>query len=423
MSAEAAAASLPPKSPSRPDVDPVPRRWIVSLSLAMLGLWLAALSPFQSLLPRQIETIARASGHPGDKNSLLAWATGLASIAAILACPLAGALSDRTISRLGRRRPWALGGAVVCAAALVAQSYQTGFAGLVLCWCLVQAAINAMYAALSATIADQVPVRQRGVVSALVGLPVPLGLILGTLLTTTVVRGTVPGYLLLAVLVVALQLPFLIWGRDPVLAAREPFVLRRFLAAFTFSPRAHPDFALVGAGRFAIQLGNAVGLLYLYYYLQDVLHRPDPAGSVLTLVIIYTLSAMAISVVVGHWSDRTGRRKPFVVGSSVMMAGAVLVFALGEDWTAAMLAGAVLGLGYGSYLAIDNALITEVLPDELSRGKDLGLISVANTGSQALAPAIAGPVVAVFGYSGLYVVTAVVILIGAALIQPVRSVR
>jgi MFS family permease len=127
--------------------------------------------------------------------------------------------------------------------------------------------------------------------------------------------------------------------------------------------------------------------------------------------------------VVGRWSDRTGRRKPFVIGSSVMMAGAVLVFALGEDWTAAMLAGAVLGLGYGSYLAIDNALITEVLPDELSRGKDLGLISVANTGSQALAPAIAGPIVAVFGYSGLYVTTGAVILIGAALIQPVRSVR
>jgi MFS family permease len=132
---------------------------------------------------------------------------------------------------------------------------------------------------------------------------------------------------------------------------------------------------------------------------------------------------MVISVVVGRWSDRTGRRKPFVIGSSVMMAGAVLVFALGEDWTAAMLAGAVLGLGYGSYLAIDNALITEVLPDELSRGKDLGLISVANTGSQALAPAIAGPIVAVFGYSGLYVTTGAVILIGAALIQPVRSVR
>ncbi|MDX6430364.1 MAG: hypothetical protein QOE54_2730 [Streptosporangiaceae bacterium] len=424
VAAEVAAENSPrPEDPSGPGAAPVPMRWIVSLSLAMLGLWLAALSPLQALFPRQIEAIARASGHPGDKNSLLAWATGLASVAAILACPIAGALSDRTMSRLGRRRPWALGGAVICAAALAAQSVQTGFAGLVLCLCVVQAAINAMYAALSATIADQVPTRQRGLVSAFVGLPLPVGLILGTLLTTTLVRGTVPGYLLLAVLVVVLQLPFLIWGRDPVLTAREPFVLRRFLADFKFSPRAHPDFAWVGAGRFAIQLGNAVGLLYLYYYLQDVLHRPDPAQSVLTLVIIYTLSAMVISVVVGRWSDRTGRRKPFVIGSSVMMAGAVLVFALGEDWTAAMLAGAVLGLGYGSYLAIDNALITEVLPDELSRGKDLGLISVANTGSQALAPAIAGPIVAVFGYSGLYVTTGAVILIGAALIQPVRSVR
>lgn len=399
--------------------EPVGARWILSLSLAMLGLWIAVLSPFQVLLPRQIEAVARLAGDPGSKNTLLAWVTALSAVGAIISCPLAGALSDRTTSRFGRRRPWAAGGAALTAAALSALAVQTTFTGIVISWMLVQVGINAMYAALSATIADQVPVRQRGVVSALVGLPIPIGLITGTFLTSMVVHGTASGYLTLAGILLVLQIPFLLWAHDPVSAARAPLGWRDFWV----SPREHPDFAWVGSGRFAIQLGNGVGTLYLYYYIQDVLHRPDPEQSVLTIIIVYTLAAMSISVGVGRWSDVINRRKPFVVASTALMASAVLVFALGENWTAALLAGAVLGLGYGSFLAIDNALITQVLPAAHDRAKDLGVINVANTAPQVLAPAIAGPIVASAGYEGLYGVTAAILILGAILIQPVRSVR
>jgi MFS family permease len=414
MSAEAAAEDVQAGEP-RPA--PVSRGWIASLSLSMLGLWMGIFGPIQILIPRQVELI---TGHDGKTRGLVI-VTALASVAAIVGCPLGGALSDRTTSRFGRRRPWILLGALGCAAALPLQSVQHTLLGLGLCWMAVQGCVNVMYAALTALIPDQVPARQRGLVSALVGIPAPLALIVGTALAAGL--STATGYAVSAALVLALQLPFLLYGKDP---AAGPFDPRPFLRGFWISPREHPDFAWVCAGRFAMQLGNAVGTFYLYFYLQDVLHLAKPEQGVATLIVVYTLAAVVVSVIVGRWSDRIGRRKPFVMGSSLVMAAAVVVFALGRDWTAAVVAGAVLGMGYGTFLALDNALITLVLPEARSAaGKDLGVINVANTAAQAISPVTAGAVVWLCGgsYTGLYFVTSAILLSGALLIRPVRSVR
>jgi len=409
MSSEAAAEEVGSRAVAEPG--PVSAGWIAALSLSMLGLWMGIFGPIQILIPRQVELI---TGHDG-KTRGLAIVTALASVAAIVGCPLGGALSDRTTSRFGRRRPWILLGAVGCAIALPLQALQHNLVGLGFCWMAVQGCINVMYAALTALIPDQVPARQRGLVSA-------LALIIGTALASGVTTTT--GYAVSAVLVLTLQLPFLLYGKD----AQHPRPLdpQPFLRGFWISPREHPDFAWVCAGRFAMQLGNAVGTFYLYFYLQDVLHIAKPEKSVATLIVVYTLAAVVVSVIVGRWSDRTGRRKPFVLGSSLVMAAAVVVFALGRDWTAALLAGAVLGMGYGTFLALDNALITLVLPEARNAaGKDLGVINVANTAAQAISPVTAGAVVWLCGgsYTGLYFVTGGILLAGAFLIRPVRSVR
>ena len=44
----------------------------------------------------------------------------------------------------------------------------------------------------------------------------------------------------------------------------------------------------------------------------------------------------------------------------------------------AMVAALILGLGYGMYLAVDQALVTQVLPRAIDRGRDLGVINIAN---------------------------------------------
>jgi MFS family permease len=125
----------------------------------------------------------------------------------------------------------------------------------------------------------------------------------------------------------------------------------------------------------------------------------------------------------GILSDRTGRRKlPVTVAGLVMAVGAALL-ALWPSWPAAMAAAAITGLGYGVYLSVDAALVTQVLPTAAARAKDLGIINIANSGPQVLAPAVAAPLVSQLGgYRSLYLSVAVITVLGSLFVQRIRSV-
>lgn len=222
------------------------------------------------------------------------------------------------------------------------------------CWSLAQAGQNALFAGMSATVPDQVPVRQRGIISAFVGLPAPLGLVFGVFLVTAVVPGLTGGYLVVALALVLLAAPFLLGTSDDRLvpAERPVFTFR----SFWISPRRHPDFAWAAISRLAIQLANSIATLYLLYFLRDVVHVADPGGGVFVLTLLYTGGILLTSVVAGKLSDRSGKRKIFVVVSSVVIAAAMLILAVWHSFPAAMSAAFVLSLGYGVCVAIDNAL-------------------------------------------------------------------
>ncbi|MFJ3766424.1 MFS transporter [Streptomyces sp. NPDC090082] len=399
---------------------PVKAGWTASLSLATLAVFMAFMTPIQILLPLQLEHI-----DPHDKNTALSLVTGLGALVAVLANPLAGAWSDRTTSRFGRRRPWIVGGALVGAVGLVATASQHTVAGVAVGWCLAQLGLNAMLAGVTTPIADRVPLGQRAVVSGWTGLMQSVGLVLGALITTLLVTGVGAGYVTLALLTVALALPFALRQTEPVLPRelRPAFDGRAFARSFWVSPRRHPDFGWAWLTRFLINLGNALGTLYLFYFLADAVRYGDPGTGVLILTVVYTLCAALTAVPVGVLSDRAGRRKGFVVLCSLVMAAAALLLALVHTWPSALAAAAVLGGGYGIYLAVDQALVTQVLPAAADRAKDLGVINIANSGPQVLAPALAAPVIAhLGGYTGLYAVAALVILAGGLLVHRIRGV-
>jgi MFS family permease len=406
------------------------RRFVAALSLANAGMWMAFFTPIQVLLPQQVEAIDRAG-----KVTALGWVTGAGALVAIVANPLAGALSDRTCARWGRRTPWVLGGAVAGALALALLATARSVLGVLLGWCLAQACINTTFAAATATVPDQVPVDQRGAVSGWVGLAQSVGLVGGVVLVTVLVTGNAGGYLAVAAVLALGVVPLVLVLRGSQRDLRLPRELRPPWRAATFarelwvSPRAHPDFGWAWITRFLVSLGNALGTLYLLYFLRDAVHyeRVFPGrrseDGVLVLVAVYTVALLATVVVGGVVSDRTGRRKVFVVGATVVMAAGAAVLVVRQTWPAALVAAAVLGAGYGVYLAVDQALITQVLPAAAARGKDLGVINIANSAPQVLAPALAAPVIAhVGGYPSLYALTAVVTLLGAVLVLPIRSV-
>ena len=248
--------------------------------------------------------------------------TGVGALVAVVANPLAGAFSDRTTSRFGRRRPWVLGGAAVGALAIVLLPTQGTILGVALLWGCGQAAVNSSYAAITATIPDQVPVEQRGVASGLVGLSQTLGVVLGVALVSFAVTGLAPGAWVTALLAFALVIPFLLRLHDPVLVRelRPAFRLGEFLRGFWVSPRLHPDFAWAWITRFLISLSNAMATLYLLFFLKDQVHYADPEQGQTILIAIYAVGTMATAVIGGRMSDRSGRRKIYVIVSSVVMA-------------------------------------------------------------------------------------------------------
>jgi MFS family permease len=400
---------------------------MAGLALANLGIMVAFFAPLQNLLPRMSEAIAGPTG----KETALAIVTGVGVIGSVIGNPLAGALSDRTTSRFGRRRPWMLGGSILGFIGLLLLPNMTSIWSLTIAWLCVQFAVNAAYAGLTATIPDQVPVEQRGIASGLVGLAQAFGPVLGVGLVSFVVMSLTGGSYLTAVLFVVCVLPFLFILKDPPLpkSEQQPFELGKFVKSFWVSPREHPDFGWAWLARFLVSLSIAMATLYLLFFLTDhLMFDEETAGQRQTVLLaLYAGGTMLTAVIGGYISDRMGKRKIFVIIASVIIAVAGFILAFvpeGQDgWSITMLAALILGIGYGWYLAVDQALITQVLPTAGDRAKDLGVINIANSMPQVLAPVLAAPLVTTLGgYTSLFMAVAIITLVGAVAVVPIKSV-
>jgi MFS family permease len=404
----------------------VSRGWIALIAFANLGLFSAYLGPLAVLLPNQVQAV----GGSAHKIVSFAWVTGVGALVAVVVNPLAGALSDRTVGRFGRRHPWTLGGALVGAAALLLLAHQHTIPGIVAGWALAQAGLNAMQAGVAAGVPDRVPVAQRGAVSGWIGIAQTLAGIIGVTLVAKITHGHA-GYALLAVTVVALVLPFVFCAPDVQLArADQPkFDWRGFLGSFWLSPVRHPDFGWAWLTRFLMVLGNSMAVLYLLYFLRDQadIRRLIPGHSaengLVILLAIYTVMVITTTVVGGTISDRSGRRRRSVAIAGIVMAVPALLLGGFPTWPSFLVAAAILGAGFGIYLSVDQALVTQVLPSAAGRAKDLGVISVASSAGQAMAPVLAVPLVSYLGgYSALYFCVAGIVMLGSVSVWQVRSV-
>ncbi|MFB6612753.1 MFS transporter [Streptomyces sp. NPDC085524] len=395
-------------------------RWVGALSLANIGVWVGWFGPLQLLLARQAEQLT-----PEHKASTLALVTGLGAAVSMVANPVFGALSDRTTARVGRRIPWVVAGVAGGAAGLVLLSLAVSVPAVIAGWCLVQLALNAAFAALTAAVPDQVPPRQRGLVGGWLGVSQVVGILAGTALAT-VAGGITAGYLACAGFSVLAAVPYVLMRRDSTLApaARPAFRWRTFLTGFWIDPRRHPDFGWAWLTRFLMNLSYSISTMYLLYYLTDaVRYGGDADTGVLILTALNALTLLSTVVISGIRSDRSGRRKSYVIRSGLVIAAATLLLAVWQTWTGAIVASLVLGLGFGVYTAVDFALLTDVLPSAEDRGRDLGVINIANALPQVLAPVIAAPVVThLGGYTALYALAGGLALAGSVLVRRIRSV-
>jgi MFS family permease len=428
------------------DVDPLAEPtqrvgWgtIVVLALANLGIWTAFFAPIQFLLPLQVEGLT-----PDSKETSLSLVLTAGALISLVSNPLAGALSDRTGSRLGRRRPWVLWASVAAVAVLLLLPLAPVVGALALGWALAQLTLNASYAAVTAILPDRVPVGQRGTVSAVVGAAQPLGVVVGAAVVALIpqtgvevgsdeVGGQGPRYIAVAI-VLALTAALFVWRMKdtPLDRARIPALQwGPFIRGFWVDPRQHPDFGWVWFTRFLVVLGNALVTTYLLFFVRDVLGEPPTEAdrTVAGILTYYIVALLVFALVVGPLSDRLGRVRVFVMIASFIIATSLVILAFSRDVGMVTVAALVMGAGFGAYTAVDLALISRVLPRPEDRAKDLGVVNIANALPQVLAPVLAGLVVTALRSSGydvayqvLYLSGAVVTVLGAVLVMRVKGV-
>lgn len=406
---------------SAPVVRRVGAGWFTLFTLAWLVIWAVQLVPIQLLLPLQLNT-------PDDEAGWISgvvWAglvLAAGGIAAIICGPIAGALSDRTSGRLGRRRPWALGGSWLAALSLVATAFAHGPLAVGAAWIGVSVGTAAAAAAFTALIADQLD-HQRGTASAAVGSAQALGLVAGVAVIALLGLGIVEGYLVLAVAVGVVGTVTAVLLPDPVVPI-APRVARGAAESWAFLRER--SFAWVLAGRLTVNIGNALGTTLLLFFLLYGLRRPSAGAEddLLVLILVYTVFVVIASVAGGWVSDRTGRRVGIVVISAVIQAAAALLLALVPSFESALAAAALLGVGYGAFTAVGLALATDLLPGDADNARDLGVVNVSANLGQLLGPLIgAGLVAAVGGFWLLFLASAVLSVAGGLMTLAVRPPR
>jgi MFS family permease len=411
---------MPRDDVPEPSAGAVSGGFIALYTLAQIGAFIAFIPMFNLLLPLKAEAVDLSG-----KAILLSQVTVLGAVVAGLANLGAGVLSDATRGPWGRRRPWIAGGAVAVAVAhgfiYLADSLWSLLAAIV----AFQVALNLMFGPLNAVLADRVPDRQKGTVSALQGLALPTAGLFSALVLAMALDGLAERFLLTALAVPALVLPFALLVPDH----SEPGP-RQEGARISLRVLADQDFRLAFVSRLLVQVSISLNVLYLLFYLQDVADLPDasfaaPESAFGWLLAAGTIGGLVVGFVGGLLSDRTRRRRVLVMSGGLLMALGAGMMVAQPGWPGPLIAQILFGIGLGLYSTVDIALVAEVLPERASAGRDLGVMNLAITVPQVAAPLIGlGVLVAFDGeLRWVFAISTVFALMGAVVIMGIRRVK
>jgi MFS family permease len=411
--------------PASPEVHRVGWVFISLFTLAFIGTNLVFQAPVLVTLPLKVNSLVGIDQAPNS----LAIVAGVGALLAIFANPFFGRMSDRTTSRLGMRRPWMIvglaGGSLGVLVIAFAPSIPVVLAG----WCLAQLSFNALLAAQVAVIPDQVPTEQRGLISGLVGMCLPVASVSATFLVNAFTGNPLAMLLVPTAIGGFFILLFVATLNDRRLAdADKPrWSAREFAGTFYVNPRKSPDFAWAFISRFLFVLAYAFLVTYLAYYLLQKIGsaEADVPQEIFLGTLVQSVFLVAASLIGGRLTDRTGRRKIFVFSASVVYGLALLVIAIASEFNGFLVGMAISGLGFGMYFAVDLALVLDVLPDNDAAAKDLGVFNMASAVPFAMAPAIAPAILAIGSgsYGVLYAAAGLCAVVGAFAILPVKRVR
>lgn len=374
-----------------------------------------------------LDLLAQYEGARAKSISLM---MSIGSLFTLFAQPVIGVISDRWRSKFGRRAMWIVMGAIGGAVFMVGLRYSSTIAMLTLFWTVGQVSLNIMQAPLSTTVADRVPQDKVGLVSGLSGIGMMLGFTGGSIIAGILFNTLgLDTYFVFALGVVIGALLFVTFAKDRSSKDLEveKFDWISFFKGYAIPLRDH-DFRWTWIARFFMFFGyTAISNFVLYIlqsHLQPALSASEANTTFATLSSAALPGQLLMMLVAGRWSDKVGRRKPFVIGSSIVIAALMALPLLFPSLPIFYVFYIGMAAAYGMYMAVDTALFIDVLPDPEAAGRDLGVANVATNIGQMLAPVVAGQVVAITaGYDALFIMSVVSVVIAALAIIPVRKIK
>jgi MFS family permease len=411
--------------PESPALSRVGWGFISLYTLAYMSTCLVFLAPVLVTLALKVNSLVGIDKAPDS----LALVTGVGASLAIVGNPFFGRMSDRTSSSFGMRRPWMVIGLAGGTLGILIVALAPNIAVVLLGWCMAQLMFNALLAAMVAVLPDQVPVAQRGAVSGVLGVCMPIASVSGTFVVQLFADNQVEMFLVPCAIGGFFILLFAGTLHDRRLTRVEKprWSLREFASTFYIDPRKCPDFAWAFASRFMFVLAYAFLVTYQAYYLLDKLGtaQDDVPRQIFLGTLAQSGVLVAASLIGGHLSDRTGRRKIFILTAATVYGLALFAIAVANNFNGFLVGMAISGLGFGMYMAVDLALVADVLPDKINAAKDLGVFNMAGALPFSIAPAIAPMILTISNrsYGALYAVAGVCAIVGAVSILPVKRVR
>ncbi|GHG54948.1 MFS transporter [Sinomonas cellulolyticus] len=399
---------------------------VATMVLARFGWAFAIQVPLVASLALKAQSLVG----PDQAVGALGAVTSVGAFVAFVANPVFGRLSDRTRGRFGRRRPWLVVGAVGLLLALLGIAFAPSVLMLGAAWIGAQVFANAYAAPHTATLSDQVPPVQRGFVSGLTGVLQNVAILAAAYTTQffsqdQLMLALVPGVIGLILMVL---FAFVLPDRQLTHRPAPEGGLKTVLKTFWVSPRQNPDFAWAWVSRFLMVLSTFMFTTFRLLYLQKELGLPtkQAAAVMATGVLFYTIALVASTFFAGWLSDRLKRRKVFIFASAIIFAIGMVVLSQAHSQEPFFIAEAILGLGFGAYVGVDLALVVDLLPNPEEAAKDLGVFNIALAVPQTLAPGLGAVLIGIGGghnYTAMITAAAVIALMGALTILPVKKVR
>lgn len=397
-------------------------RFLVPLALAMFG-------ANASLISSSILTLSLKANaiNVGTATTILSVVVGIGAIFTVVGYPLIGKLSDLTHARIGRRRPYVLGGAALVLIGAILQASATATAVLVISYCVLALGTTSILVAASAMVPDQIDPNKRAMASTIAGMATAIGTLLGLFLSQL----TTNLYLMIALpaalaVVGSLLLAFLAPDPAPAHIAGH-FEFKDLARAFSFNPRRAPAFALVWLNRFLVFLGiAAVNAYQTFFLIRSLGINPQNVGqSVFMATLVLTVVSMIAAPVFSKRAEKSSK-KSYIIAASVVFAMGLIMVIFTTSFGFFLVASAVMGLGQGVFFSIDFTLATEVLPDPENAAKDMGILNIANSLPQLVLAAIA-PALLMIGspdgsnFTALFIFGAICVTVGALCLIPLKE--